>query len=192
MSTPTAVEELLDEISSVDGDRLCFYDPTAYPNGRVACRYWTRIFEGCWGRRGSGSRANAAEAHALRDDLVRNNRVHVESKALNDWVWSKYIRDYHELCDDLYDQSRPSDATDVPFEDLYEAYIATGSVCSSVTRIFFAKSLFYEAGRAPHKSADGIYTYRLRPLSPNAGLLASPFESRDDGAIVGSLSLIRH
>ena len=166
ISTPAAVEELLDEIASVDCDKLCFYHPTAYPNGRVTCRYWTRILEGCWG----DEAAESAEAHARRDDLIRRDRVKVEFKALNAWVWSKYARDY----DDLNGQSQPSDATDVPFEDLYEAYMATGSVCASVTRIFFAKSLFYNAGLAPDKSEEGIYSYRLRPI---------PTEPKPDGHV---------
>ena len=177
MSTPEAVKELLDEIASVDGDKLCFYHPTAYPNGRVTHPYWTRIFEGCVSTAGGDEAVQAAKAHALRDDLIRKDRVHVEFNALNDWVWSKYEREGDEH---------------VPFEGLYEEYLATGSVCASVTRIFFAKSLFYNAGLAPDKSAEGVYTYRLRqiptepaPRSMNMSHPTTIWSSDDGGSFYG-------
>ena len=128
-------------------DECCFYYPTPYPNNKNQRQDWEYLLEGDedgeddgWG----GRVRNLVEARRSID----SRNVGAEMEAVCDWFASKYepTLDEHE-------------SINLHFYEVYDKYLADEKpVGKSVTRAFFAKSLFYALGVLPvHIKGDFYY-----------------------------------
>ena len=140
---PAEVHALLVKTKGVG----CFYYPTPYPNNKNQRQDWEYLLEGDedgeddgWG----GRVRNLVEARRSID----SHNVGAEMEAVCDWFASKYepTLDEHE-------------SINLHFYEVYDKYLADEKpVGKSVTRAFFAKSLFYALGVLPvHIKGDFYY-----------------------------------
>jgi hypothetical protein len=156
-TTPAKIRALLEEMAAPHANEpetaFCFYYPYPYPNGKAHYDTWASIVTGRWGDMAK----SMAEEHEARDFEMRRSKVDAQIAAISDWVWSKY-----ELA---RDEPASGDAGRISFDAMYDLYTGSKPVCRSVTRAFFAKSVFYTTAQCPHMTEAGEFCYKTSAWS---------------------------
>jgi hypothetical protein len=161
-TTPAEIRALLEEMAAPDANEtaFCCYAPAPYPNGKAHGRVWENILAGSWGDMAK----SMADDHEARDKTMRESKADAEMEAIGDWFASKY--EFAWIWDD-HDRLDSSEAIDISFDRMYELYLgcastATRPVCRSVTKTFFAKSIFHITAQCPDTDKAGeVYYYRV-------------------------------
>jgi hypothetical protein len=146
---PAEVHALLEKTRGAG----CFYYPTPYPNNENECQDWETLLEGYEDGEDSGWGARVRNLVEARRSIDSRN-VGAEMEAVCGWFASKYepTIEYEPAIDD-------HKSINLLFWEVYDEYLANEKpVGKSVTKAFFAKSLFYVLGVLPvHIKGDFYY-----------------------------------
>ena len=142
---------LLEEMANpyANETAFCCYTPDPYPNGKARCLDWESILEG---RRGELAKS-AADEHEARDETMRQARVTSEIRAICDW--------WFPSDDELACAERGRAPSQISFDSMYDLYLGVRPVCKSVTKAFFAKSIFCNTSRCPEIDEAGTFCYSV-------------------------------
>lgn len=143
-TAPAEIRALLEKMADPNANEtaFCYYYPRAYPSGKVAWHLWESILAGRYG----GMASSMAEEHEARDCEMRESKREAEMCIICRWIHAQY-------------ENASSDARQVSFDAMYDLYLGTRPVCRSVTKAFFARSVFYTTARCPDINKAGEFYY---------------------------------